>query len=529
MNPKNILNLLSHIFEDPVYNVESSITAEERSFAFYLADLIKDSADSQLFMDSYDTLCYNDSSVIPEAVIVTDEQDDDFQDSVQDNEESEDFVSLEYKKQAVEFWHSGKKRKRSLETVQHRFAKVKHRRMLYRWEEHVDNGGTRTDKLLHICEYVLEQFSSASDRCLPIHDIDLKRWALKAREDVQLHSTLFKASSRWVHNFKIRHGIVSRKINKFVTQTQFSSRTELSQKASNFVNKVKSEICVVGEANVYNSDQSGFNLETHAGRTLSLKGSLKVECVAQSLNSLTHSYTIQPIISADGILKSPLLIVLQETNGEFGPTVEKSIYKADNICVYPSKSGKLTCNLVIKWFENVFLSVADERSVLCLDSWTGQTEKTFDNTDKGTKEVKILTIPAGTTGLIQPLDVYVFRPWKNFLKHFSDLILLYNYKINLHLRNNILKIQSLIHNQFSSPRFVNMFKYAWWKSGYISDKPDKCETPVDYCFKNAGTDCNLCNKIAVIKCAWCTKSLCIQHFFAIQDENLPHYCHVYVK
>lgn len=76
--------------------------------------------------------------------------------------------------------------------------------------------------------------------------------------------------------------------------------------------------------------------------------------------------------------------------------------------------------------------------------------------------------------MIQPLDVYTFRPWKNFLKHFSDLIILYNYDINLNLRNNILKIQSLIHNQFSSPRFVNLFKYAWWKSGYTSEKPEKC-------------------------------------------------------
>lgn len=45
MNPKNILNLLGRTFKDPVYNVESSITAEKRLFAFYLADLIKDSAD----------------------------------------------------------------------------------------------------------------------------------------------------------------------------------------------------------------------------------------------------------------------------------------------------------------------------------------------------------------------------------------------------------------------------------------------------------------------------------------------------
>jgi len=48
-----------------------------------------------------------------------------------------------------------------------------------------------------------------------------------------------------------------------------------------------------------------------------------------------------------------------------------------------------------------------------------------------------------------------------------------NYDINLHLRNNILKTQSLIYNQFSSPRFVNMFMYAWWKSGYITENQKK--------------------------------------------------------
>jgi len=50
----------------------------------------------------------------------------------------------------------------------------------------------------------------------------------------------------------------------------------------------------------------------HAGRTLALKGTLKVESLAQSVNSLTHSYTI-PIITASGLLKSPLLIVKKKT------------------------------------------------------------------------------------------------------------------------------------------------------------------------------------------------------------------------
>lgn len=488
--------------------------------------MIKDAINFDIFKETYDSLNCTDASVISDAVLVEDNPED-VSEVVQDDTKFREIVDIDYKKRVIEFWRSGQKKRRNIESVKNRFKKVINVTQLYRWEAQVAEGGSRTDKLLYISQYVLEQFNSASDRNLSIHDLDLKRWALKAREVVHLPSQLFTASSKWIHNFKIQHGIVSRKINKFVTQAHILNKAELLEQSSNYVSQVKLEIGLLGTANVYNSDQSGFNLETHAGRTLASKGSLKVECLAQSLNSLTHSYTIQPLISADGILKSPLLIVLQETSGRFGPIIQKSMYKADNILVFATKSGKLTSDIVIKWFKNVFLPNGGKKSILCLDSWSGQTEKKFENIDKGNKEVKILTIPTGTTGFTQPLDVYVFRPWKNFLKKFSDLILLYNYDINLHLRNNILKIQSLIHNQFSSPRFQNMIKYAWWKSGYIEEKPDRCETPVDFCLKNCGTVCKICNNIAVIKCAWCTNSLCMEHFFAKEDKAIPHYCHEY--
>ncbi|EFN78025.1 hypothetical protein EAI_10585, partial [Harpegnathos saltator] len=296
----------------------------------------------------------------------------------------------------------------------------------------------------------------------------------------------FTASVNWVHNFKVRHRIVSRKIKKFVTQTQLTSKQRLLEKANEFVTKVKSNISLLGEDNVYNSDQSGFNLETHVSRTLSFKRSLKMECVAQSLNSLTHSYTIQPILSASGVLKSSLLIILQET-------CKKPARNRWPLWTHCSKNH-ISLSNGLRMFTYLML-------VKDLSCVKGQTEKQFDNIDKGGKDVKIMTIPAGATGMIQPLDVYTFGPWKNFLKQFSDLILLYRYDVNLHLRNNVLKIQSLIHNQFSSPRFVNMFKYAWLKSEYITEKPDKCETPVNCCFQNCDTCCKFCNDVAIIKCA----------------------------
>lgn len=82
-----------------------------------------------------------------------------------------------------------------------------------------------------------------------------------------------------------------------------------------FVTDVKSCIPEIGTENVYNSDQSGFQLEMHSGRTLEVEGEKQVQCLVQSVSSTTHSYTIQPTISATGKLLSPLFLVLKEKTG----------------------------------------------------------------------------------------------------------------------------------------------------------------------------------------------------------------------
>lgn len=56
------------------------------------------------------------------------------------------------------------------------------------------------------------------------------------------------------------------------------------------------------------------------------------------------------------------------------------------------------------------------------------------------KIINIKKIPTGTTGKIQPLDVYGFRIWKNFVRTFSDNVMLMDHDMNLHVRNNIIKL-----------------------------------------------------------------------------------------
>ena len=178
-----------------------------------------------------------------------------------------------------------------------------------------------------------------------------------------------------MYRFKRSVGIVSRQITKFVTKRHVADEEVLRERAAQFVSEVRKCMEKVGGDRVYNTDQSGFNLEFHSGRTLDFRGSKAIFAEAQSLNSLTYSYTIQPVVSADGRLLPILLIVLQEKGGKFGQIVQEKMFKAKNLHVLCSNSGKLSKDLVVDWLKTVYLPNVQDKTVLILDSWGGQSER----------------------------------------------------------------------------------------------------------------------------------------------------------
>jgi hypothetical protein len=134
------------------------------------------------------------------------------------------------------------------------------------------------------------------------------------------------------------------------------------------------------------------------------------------------------------------------------------------------------------------------------------------------------------------LDVFGFNPWKKFDRRFCDLVVQEGIEINISERNNIIKLQSLIHNQFRSPRYREMWKYSWWKAGYLTQKPGDFNTPAEFSFSNSfdengcmvSNSATVCGESSFLVCGWCRRSLCFAHFFGT-DKVGYHFCGEYVE
>jgi len=127
-------------------------------------------------------------------------------------------------------------------------------------------------------------------------------------------------------------------------------------------------------------------------------------------------------------------------------------------------------------------------------------------------------VPAKLTGTLQPLDLYFNRELKYLAKKMYGHAALYGNEdgraSRLVDRNNILKLQSLLHFILSAPVLQPMIEYSWILAGLLEKQVEHVNV-YDVCFKFSETECqtNDCNQLAFINCSWCRTIICFHHFF----------------
>ena len=181
----------------------------------------------------------------------------------------------------VKYWEDTKvKAYRSLKVVQHKFPFVKILKTLYRWKTQIDRNGSKFHKFKLVNDYLNQKFQNSRQNNISVHDCDLKRWALCYSKENNID---FKASPFWLHKFKRRNKIRSRKITTFVCKPRKGKIVDVEKSAKAYINDIKILISDMGltDDQVFNSDQSGFNKEIHFGRTLNEIGSRKIVSTVQ--------------------------------------------------------------------------------------------------------------------------------------------------------------------------------------------------------------------------------------------------------
>lgn len=436
---------------------------------------------------------------------------------------------------------SNGQRRRSAESIEKLYSWYRPN-MLPRFKKRLQ-GGSRPEKLSTLRDSVLKLFKDARDKRQPVHGRMIQKWARQQAALIGLED--FSASDSWLTKFKRRHGIVSRKVTIYTSRSEQENQQSISDSIKNFSIAYREASIPFDQAYIWNFDQTGFNYEPSNLRTLSFRGERDTALEINSRNKHTHSYSLQPMISRDGKLFPKLLIVTQETDNHFGPKVGPKVKELEekygNVEVYPTKSGKLTSAIVDQWYSSTLsravqdvknrrsIEDADESAVLILaDAWSGHS-KTSQQNDLKRIGVQMLRIPPQTTDRLQPLDVNFNRQLKIFYNRIIEEAFYQDVLSNVTSREGIINIQSLIHNQLSSPLYSDMIRYAWrntdpsFNRSELQNFPPRMVNSIQFEFDDTAKCAKeSCDRHAFVRDTNTGKLFCFHHFLDRSFLNNSH-------
>jgi hypothetical protein len=393
--------------------------------------------------------------------------------------------------------------------VKHNYKRLTSAKEIHRARDYLERGGNQHQKWKAIDELVYEEFKRLRAERIPVHDRDLQELALAAGESIELFQ--FRASSFWLFRFKRRHRIVGRKVTKFVGHRARLERGEDEVAIRQFREEMRTIFDTSPLANILNSDQAGINLEMTEGRTLETKGVVAVEAQVQRINATTHSFSVQLLISADGVLHEPTMVCFYEPSGA-PAKFDKELSRFTSLNAVWSTSGLFHSDHQLEWIEQLKQRLPDG-SHLMLDSWGGF-NRAINNLNEDV--IRVHRIPKRTTGVLQPLDVFCIRQLKLFIRILSSWIRRCHPDFILSKRENIAILLNQVLHQCAAPRFRNFVRYSFFRSGYTQERPPAFKTPPQYCLNSysAGEVCDEedCKDKTMIRCAYCESCLCFKHF-----------------
>jgi len=208
----------------------------------------------------------------------------------------------------------------------------------------------------------------------------------------------FKYSTQWFRGFLKRNDLTFRKL-RAVKRPQYNQ-----EDIDGFINQLELYKINYGLENIYNMDETSWKLNSVPDRTLAKVGSESVH--GYIVGNLKTSFTAIATISASG-KKLPLIIIAK---GKTENCTKKFKNDFHEYYITYSETGWMNSSVMISYIKYLIQIHGSDKFVLVLDSYSVHkkvSEKFKEN------NFKLLFIPPGATGLLQPLDKKVFGVLKS--------------------------------------------------------------------------------------------------------------------
>lgn len=171
-------------------------------------------------------------------------------------------------------------------------------------------------------------------------------------------------------------------------------------------------------SHILNMDQTPLPWEYITGRTYEFKGSKTVWVRSKKSGWDKRQATIQLTIFADGVARVKPLIIFRGAEEARAPRKKEEAQYDPRVVTKFNPKGYANNAIILFWLETMLLpALGDPHNATLLVMDLLKSHKTDDV--KGWLRKHNITpslVPAGCTGLVQPLDVSVNRPFKDLLK-----------------------------------------------------------------------------------------------------------------
>jgi hypothetical protein len=132
--------------------------------------------------------------------------------------------------------------------------------------EYVEKGGSKYQHFSEINDRVLALVADSISRGIRVHDRDLQEWGLLEAE--RLGMTTFTGGHHWAENFKRRNKLVSRLPTKVVGMKKRKDPAAQELAIAQFHEQLRPALATHPRSQVFNTDQSGINLELSTAHSI---------------------------------------------------------------------------------------------------------------------------------------------------------------------------------------------------------------------------------------------------------------------